>query len=338
MLISKQSGTNRGGFTILELVVTIAIIGLLMALLLPAVQSTRESARGIECRTRLKNLGLALHQYHDQHACLPPWSVNTGAEYNSVDPCPQHGAITALFPYLELPRYCVAEQQGVTQFAALICPSDGPAAEVKYPLSYVLNGSPGPNSGETAHGPFSYVPGGSSVIRFSEITDGLSQTASLSERALQHAGGSISDAERQPSRYGWGIQLASVSQQAINNPQLPASLAERRAQVERGLQLCVNGPRDAVVAFEPVLPRWNQPNNAGTLYSHWLPINGPICNASGVDEPLFSYVGNATSAHGKFVYVAFLDGSVKAISQQVDRTLWRAIGTRDGAEGGVGEF
>ena len=67
---------NRG-FTLIELLVVIAIIAILIALLLPAVQQAREAARRTECRNNLKQIGLALHNYHDSHKCFPPGWVNS---------------------------------------------------------------------------------------------------------------------------------------------------------------------------------------------------------------------------------------------------------------------
>ncbi len=100
-----RSFRDRSGFTLIELLVVITIISILMALLLPAVQSAREAARRAQCKNNLKQLGLALQNYAEAHQMLPPGVGGESASGagSGGDPNDQRlsGGVVFLLPYLE---------------------------------------------------------------------------------------------------------------------------------------------------------------------------------------------------------------------------------------------
>ena len=87
---------RRQAFTLVELLVVIAIIGILVALLLPAVQAAREAARRMECSNNLKQLGLALHNYHDTFKVFVPRKQESHVGYSN-----RHSGFIALLPFME---------------------------------------------------------------------------------------------------------------------------------------------------------------------------------------------------------------------------------------------
>jgi prepilin-type N-terminal cleavage/methylation domain-containing protein/prepilin-type processing-associated H-X9-DG protein len=150
------SRDRRGAFTLLELLAAIAVIGMLLALLLPAVQMARESARRIECTNNLKQIGLACHEHHDTYGVFPPGWVQ------SPFTVPQGkvlqggaGLFTFLLPFLErndlarLYRWDKGAQRpenqpvATTQLKVLQCPSaeaDRWVTAVEDPLNYSYGG------------------------------------------------------------------------------------------------------------------------------------------------------------------------------------------------------
>ena len=200
----RKSGRGRG-FTLVELLVVIAIIGILVALLLPAIQAAREAARRSECINKLKQIGLGLHLHHDQNKRFPPGFVT-----RPPDPSPSRGHDSAwvahILRYIEQTTLDdqidwinfnfgglgPAGSVPATTLELFLCPSDvRPEPNVTYGTNamgargnYVANNGLGPMA-EWRGGPAMTREGGlfymDSRLNMADIRDGTSQTAMVSE-------------------------------------------------------------------------------------------------------------------------------------------------------------
>jgi prepilin-type N-terminal cleavage/methylation domain-containing protein/prepilin-type processing-associated H-X9-DG protein len=186
---------HRRGFTLIELLVVIAIIGVLIALLLPAVQAAREAARRAQCVNNLKQVGIALHSYHDTHAVLPP-----GYTYVSGYATGGFGWAAMILPQLEqpslfhslnfdLPPWSYPNTTACTvRLSTYQCPTDYTVTAdylsregFQYARSsYVANF--GPYDLDVVPQDLSGVFSRNSSTRFAAMTDGLSGTLFASER------------------------------------------------------------------------------------------------------------------------------------------------------------
>jgi prepilin-type N-terminal cleavage/methylation domain-containing protein len=190
-LMARSSERDSRGFTIVELMVVTAIIGVAVALLLPAVQSARESARQIVCKNNLKQIGIALHGYHDVHGTLPvgclEWRGFAGATHRK-----QFAWSAMLLPFLEQQTLHEQIDFGVpfdhpkNQLAAAVrvatyqCPNVPDRVQVRGPIDY------GGLYGETHvdrtnnDGLLVYER----AFSFADCSDGLNQTFVVAEDAL----------------------------------------------------------------------------------------------------------------------------------------------------------
>lgn len=205
--------SRRKGFTLIELLVVIAIIAVLIALLLPAVQQAREAARRAQCKNNLKQIGLALHNYHDNFNSLPPAWVGVEAATGRawVDGVNGWGWASKILPQLDqAPLYnqinfslplndSVNAALRVTKIAPYRCPSDiGPDQwtirdDSGNPLADLATASYVGNFGieeiDSCEGqPPGFQCAGSGVlyhnarVRFADMTDGVSNTMLAAER------------------------------------------------------------------------------------------------------------------------------------------------------------
>lgn len=292
-------------YTLIEVLVVMVIIGILIALILPAVQASREMARQSRCRGNLKQIGLALQQYASVHGTFP---LGWGGSRTG------HSFLVALLPSLEQqPLYDTINMQTglsetlvTTSLSTFICPSDGlmrtnPLGKTNYA------GNRG--SGVQAYG-YNGAFALDDPIGLQEFTDGLSHTAAVSEWLVGPNSGGIRMTER--SVFSTGVPLAG------------------KDQLNRFASSCRNlDPRTAPLTPAVIGVPWTHGDLGGSLYNHVVEIHGHSClNGSLWQEGAWT----AKSNHPEGVNVLFADGHVQFLKNSTDLPLWRALGSRDGGE------
>ena len=345
----KTSVTRSRGFTLIELLVVIAIIAILIALLLPAVQQAREAARRTQCKNNLKQLGLALHNYHDTHSTLPPGCLQVP---NAAGTAPDRtrggwGWNVFVLPFLDqAPLYNLLNPNGdnfPTSFAGhpvqtvlsmMICPSDASpgvnnyggftdvngegAGKSNYPaVSGPLNTHTGvwghvrlaQQGGPTVAGMFNY----NSRTRFRDVTDGMSNSFAAAERAWD------------------GSPLKDDLRSDANGTTYP--------EFDDDYSLGWVGPiprKGSLWAGRyghlPVASGPNAGTNTGEKYTTFVRTmdnDGFVPNGFKAPSASSMHVGGAQYLLG--------DGSVRFIGENIDRTTFRHLGCiQDGQV--IGEF
>ena len=325
MLQRDGSGRKRG-FTLIELLVVIAIIGVLIALLLPAVQSAREAARRAQCTNNLKQLALAVANYEGQVGSYPfgfGWSeLPLGGIGNA------HAAVVALLPFLEQQPTYASFNFDLAQFTApqytatatgvatLYCPSDGSVNDASYLFPVIYDGpirmryhNYRPNMGYWTMG----------VTGYNNPSSGApSDNASRLKNLLKQNGPIVS------LGYGGSFDIRNHSRKGVHRP--PVRLAE-----------ITDGTSNSVLFSEfahGLLSKldydpgsfydwgwWTSGNLGDGMYTGFYPPN-PQRKVQNVNyDQAGAFINGASSFHPGGVNGAMSDGSVRFLKDSIDS--WR---------------
>jgi len=314
---------RRNAFTLVELLVVIAIIGILIALLLPAVQAAREAARRAQCNNNLKQMGLALHNYHDSYKKFPPGNMS-GLVFSGIS------IHARLLPYLEqknvqdLINFGVPYNDPTNDMARLspvslfLCPSDN-----NLELPPLLGGSNNYYANQGSQILFGLSPTNTadpnfgmpnpdgvffrdSSTSFASLLDGSSQTACFSEKICGDANNGISTPESDTYRPG---TFPATPDQA---------LLDCRA---------VNVADLTMQGVSNVGAPWIYGYHSTTFYFHVAPPNELSCM-----YPPGRIMTTAGSRHPGGVNMLLCDGSVRFVAETINLAIWRGLGTRKGKE------
>ncbi|WP_437222085.1 DUF1559 domain-containing protein [Planctomicrobium sp. SH661] len=351
-----STASRKRGFTLIELLVVIAIIAVLIALLLPAVQQAREAARRSQCKNNLKQLGLAVQNYHDVYNMFPSRANGPGL-YDGGDSATSYrnclSGFVALLPfYDQQATYQVIQSNPsqvvpwnasfapwTTELSMLLCPSDGltvpGSVAVVGRVNYAFSAGDsrtdaqmmgtwigGYSQGQNNRGIF----GHNSAVRMRDVSDGTSNTIALSELDRPESADGSGRGNLAPHL---GMDISPITCLAMFNRSTDAyaSGTPMYSGYIRGHGWAMG--QTAYTGFNTILP----PNSA------------PSCMSMG------DYGGGflpAASQHTGGVQAVFADGSVRFISENISTGdlsyssevtggispygVWGALGSRGGSE------
>ncbi|MDR0392013.1 MAG: DUF1559 domain-containing protein, partial [Planctomycetaceae bacterium] len=358
------------GFTLVELLVVIAIIGVLIALLLPAVQAAREAARRMSCSNKMKQVLLALANHHDAKKVFPSGMVVGDPGGTTLFPGqPIYSAFIFLLPYMELnARYdaCnrVLESADVgvdrptgalataanlqiwndafiTPISTILCPSDSPRHPVNNAARTNIIFSIGDYPTRTWTGNLAHVDTNNTFYRgvfgatrncfgYDGIKDGSSNTLMISETAI----GSGSAGSTGMIRGGIRINVATIA----TNPGSCNSY-------KNGNQYASSAPDNFIREHSGL--SWAMAYIGYTLFTPILPPNSASCYSGTGPAGIVTSMTSATSHHTGGVNAGFGDGSVHFVTDSINcgntsappvqtgaspYGVWGALGSREGGE------
>ena len=311
------------GFTLVELLVVIAILGVLISILLPAIQSSREAGRRSSCSNNLKQIGVAMQNFHAAKGRLPP---GRGGPVPKV-----FSALAYLLPFMEenslqaqidlssaptalaiagISYSGAANYPAATQTVTVLqCPSDVASGRVPGSVYGATNYFANAGSGLLNNGNLTAADGvffTMSSVRFQNLPDGLSHTAAFSERTL-----------------GTGETIATLS-----GDQIPSFILELGNGSDVSPSACASlGTGDW---YSQRGAKWIFGNYGNTLYNHYYAPNASQWDC--MNQAQQKAQTGPRSNHPAGVHVLYCDGSVRFVEDSIDLAIWRAAATRAGNE------
>lgn len=310
------------GFTLVELLVVIAIIGILIGLLLPAVQAAREAARRMQCTNNLKQIGLALHNYHDVQKAFPAMRAGNPRGAASYAGNNRTGARVWILPYLEQQALYESMMQSANGaydavdpwtkiFSGYLCPSCGgpdkspnnnPTQTAGYADYYFFIGDRPyrsyPAGTYTSGDMVSGVFGNDSWCTMSRIVDGLSNTMGVSEGIRPNQVAGFGDCVTKPGSTAWEPASLSALYSKADRKYLSTCGTFQSVGVLRGFRAW-----DGCLIFTGVTA-YTPPNT--------------VLVSDGTGHTGNQYALSPTSHHSGGVNVTMMDGSVRFISDTID--------------------
>lgn len=340
---------RRTGFTLIELLVVIAIIAVLVALLLPAVQQARESARRTQCKNNLKQIGLALHNYHSSFNCFP---FGKGASYTNIAGIPNYARWSVhsmLLPYLE--------QVNLYNSITFIQPPDTPGmgGVINFMPAYTSPGGVNTVASQTLVSMFlcpSDMSPSSPTGWMGQNNYAGNQGSWLCDRSDQPgAPTDVSPTEVQTgvlyylSRVRAADVLDGLSNTAFfsekirgnGNPDPKSDLFMIPAQTSLANTFSTCNSINPLTAT-PLTSKWGwswvMGENCCTLYNHVAVPNQYSCAGTGFTGTMTNMAMQVSpnSRHTGGVQVMLGDGAVKFAGNSIDLDVWRGMGTRSGGE------
>jgi len=325
----------RRGFTIVEVLVVIAIMGVMVGLLLPAVQAAREAARGTQCKNNLRQVGLAVLNYESSQRHLPPGAV-VDLNVTSAANNGSWGVHGRILPYLDQASLYEGVDVSMAwdfqraidglKISAFACPSDPRSDELRdpgggksklYPTNYGFNYGTwlvfNPRTGDGGDGAF--FP--NSYLRMARISDGASRTLMAAEvkawQAYTRNGGPPST-------------------------EIPATVAEAEAAVASGAQFKNTGHTewpDGRVHHTGMTTTMTP--NTRVNYEHNSEIYDADFNSwqegkNGKAGQTSHAIVTSRSHHPSSVQVVLMDGSAHVVHNEIDLAVWRELGSRAGGK------